>query len=170
MTNKLVPALIGGASIFLVSLLLWLMPGIAVCGCVTPVLGGVLAAYLYVRKSPSPVSSGEGVIVGAMAGAVTGLLRLAYLASTYLLNREHFQRMLESIQERFRQAGVNIEINLYLIILAGGILAVVTLVVIEALGGIIGVAIFEKRSSAIDRPPPPMPPGGSDLPGDAPGL
>lgn len=169
MKNKLVPALIGGGSIFLVSLLFALIPRAGFCTCLLALLGGVLAAYLYIRKSPTPVSSGEGLIVGALAGAVTGLLRLAYLATIFLVNRESLEEMSRSIEERMRQAGVNFEINLPLIILAGGIFAVVLLVVLEALGGVIGVALLEKRKGETNLPPP-MPPDASGLPGSAPGL
>jgi hypothetical protein len=145
MKSKLVPALVGGASIFLISILLSLIPRVGYCTCLLAILGGVIAAYLYIRNSPSPVSNGEGIIVGAMAGAITGVLRLAYVAIVYLLSRESFERLVESTHERLRQAGITFDINLHLIILAGGILAVVLLVVIEALGGMIGVALFEKR-------------------------
>ena len=156
MKNKLVPALIGGASIFLLSLVLSLIPRAGFYTCVLNILGGVLAAYLYVKKSPTPVSGGEGIIVGAMAGFVTGLLRLAYLSITFLLNREKVEAQLEQFQERIRQAGANFSDNgLLLIILAGVILAVVMFVVLEAIGGAIGVALFEKRKGETEPPPPP---------------
>lgn len=146
MKNKLVPALIGGASIFLVSMLLALIPRAGLCTCLLTILGGVLAAYLFTKRSPHPVSSGEGIIVGAMAGAVTGLIRLGYLSITYLLNREHIEALLEQTEERIRQVGVSFSDNaLLLLVLAGVILAIVMLVVLEAIGGAIGVALFEKR-------------------------
>ncbi|MGB7923014.1 MAG: hypothetical protein WCF57_07195 [Pyrinomonadaceae bacterium] len=170
MNNKLVPALIGGASIFLISLLLALIPYVGSCTCLLAIVGGTLAAYLYIKNSPSPVSSGDGLIVGALAGVVTGLLRLAYIAITFLINRAGFERMMDNIQTSFRQAGVNVKINLHLIFLAGVILAVVMLIVVEAIGGLVGVALFEKRKGETNLPPPPLPPDGSDLPGSAQGF
>lgn len=163
MKNKLVPALIGGATIFLVSMLLTLIPRTGVCTCLLTILGGVLAAYLFIRKSPDPVSSGEGIIVGAMAGAVTSLLRVVYLSITYLLNRENIEMLLQQTEERIRQVGANFSDNaLLLLVLAGFILAIVMLVVLEAIGGAIGVALFEKRKGETNLPPPPPIPHDAD--------
>ena len=137
MKNKLVPALIGGGLIFLVSMLLTLIPRAGLCSCLLTVLGGVLAAYLYIKKSPRPVSGGEGFIVGAMAGAVTSLLRLAYLSIIFLLNRENIEAQLQLAQERIREVGANFSDNaLLLLVAAGVILAVVMFVVLEAVGGV----------------------------------
>lgn len=170
MNNKLVPALIGGVSIFLVSVLGSLIPRAGFCTCLLAVLGGMLAAYLYIRRSPTPVSSGDGLIVGALAGAITGALRLAYLAMLFVVNRAQIETMSRAIEERMRQGGINFDFNLSYFILAGGILAVVMMVAIEAIGGLIGVALFEKRKGEIGLPPPPMPPDESNLPGGADGL
>ena len=169
MKNKLVPALIGGASIFLVSMLLTLIPSAGVCTCLLAILGGVLAAYLFIKKSPHRVLSGEGIIVGAMAGVVTSLLRLVYLSINFLLNRENIEALLQQTQERIRQVGADFSDNaLLLLVLAGVILAVVMLIVLEAIGGAIGVALFEKRKVETNLPPPPpVPPDSSLSPGGA---
>ena len=173
MKNKFLPAFIGGGSIFLLSLLLSLIPGVRCCTFILTILGGVLAAYLSIRKSQTPVSKGEGVIVGALAGAVTGVLRLAFLAISYLLNRDNIQLMLREAEARVRQVGVEFNENsLMLLVIAGVILAIVLLVVLEALGGLLGVTLFEKRKETITLPPPPPPtlPGSADAPGGIPGL
>jgi hypothetical protein len=169
MKNKLVPALIGGAAVFVLSLLVSSIPGVRCCGLFLTILGGVLAAYLAIRKSATPVSKGEGLIVGTLAGVVTGALRLAYLAISYLLDRENIHLILRETEERVKQIGVNFNEHwLTLLILAGVILAVVLLVILEALGGLIGVALFEKRTDVA--PTPPLPPADVDAAGSTPGL
>jgi hypothetical protein len=173
MKNKLVPALIGGGAIAVVLLLLSLIPLVRNCSCVLAILGGALAAYLYVRKSAAPVSSGEGIIVGAMAGAVTSAIRVAYLSIIFLVNRENLESLSRDLEERMRPFGGDLNSNWVLfIVLAGVILAVVMLIVLEAIGGVIGVALFEKRKGETVPPPPPpqMPPDTNNLPGGAPGL
>lgn len=178
MKNKLVPALIGGVTIFVVSFLVSLIPRAGCCACLLAILGGVLAAYLYIRNSATPVSNAEGLVVGALAGLITGALRLVYLAITLLVSREGVGTLLQQVQERIlRQAGVNFNENwLVIIILAGVILGVLLLVFLEAIGGAIGVALFEKRKGeTISPPPPPMPPppappDANNLPSSAPGL
>jgi hypothetical protein len=169
MKNKIVPALIGGAAVFVLSLIVSLIPGVRCCGLFLAFLGGVLAAYLAIKKSATPMSRGEGLIVGALAGVVTGALRLAYLTISYLLDRENIRLILRETEARVRQVGVNFNEHwLTLLILAGIILAVVLLVILEALGGLIGVALFEKRAEAT--PTLPLPPADVDAPGSAPGL
>jgi uncharacterized membrane protein len=154
MRNKLLPALIGGGSIFLLSLLLSLIPGVWLLTCFFILLGGTLATYLYIRRSPTPVSGGEGIIVGALAGAVTGLLRLAYLPINYRLNSENIDRMIQRAEEQLRQVGVSFHVNLPLFLLAVGIIAAVLLVILEAIGGAVGVALFEKRKGDANPPAP----------------
>jgi hypothetical protein len=157
MKKKLAPALIGGGSIFLLSLVLSLIPRVGLYPCLFIILGGVVASYLYIRKSSTPVSGGEGIIVGALAGAVTGLLRLAYLPITYRLNRETINTQLDRAVEHLRLVGINININLPLLLLAVGILAFVLLVILEAIGGAVGVALFETRKGDANAPPPSTP-------------
>ena len=154
MRNKLLPALIGGGSIFLLTLLLSLIPGLGLYTCFSIILGGMLASYLYIRRSPTPVSGGEGIIVGALAGAVTGLLRLAYLPINSRLNSENINRLIHRAEEQLRQVGVSFNVNLPLFLLAVGIIAVVLLVILEAIGGAVGVALFEKRKGDAHPPAP----------------
>ena len=70
MNNKLKPALIGGAVIGILSVI----PLVSTCCCLWAILGGLLASYLYVKNSPTPVTVGEGAIVGALAGVVGAII------------------------------------------------------------------------------------------------
>jgi hypothetical protein len=138
--------------------------------CLITIFGGALATYLCIKKSATPVRGGEGIIVGAMAGAVTGLLRLAYFPINYMINRENIEMELQRTEEELRRA-LGFNVNMYLMVLAGGIFAVILLVIIEAIGGAIGVALFETRKGGTDEPPPPPPPTDfAQLPGGDPGV
>ena len=73
MNNKLKPAIIGGVVIGLLSIIPIVNLG-NICCCLWAILGGLLATYLYVKNSPLPASPGDGAILGAIAGAVGGLI------------------------------------------------------------------------------------------------
>ena len=72
MNNKLKPALLGGLVVGILSAI----PFINYCCCIWTLGGGALAAYLYIKSSPTPVSMGEGAMVGGLAGVVGGIIYL----------------------------------------------------------------------------------------------
>ena len=72
MNNKLKPALLGGLIVGLLSAI----PFINYCCCIWAIGGGLLAGMLYIKESPTQVPTGDGAIVGALAGVVGGLIYL----------------------------------------------------------------------------------------------
>src|SRR5712692_5683048 len=71
------PALIGGVAAGVVSQIP-ILGNLLNCFCCALLIGGgVLASYLYIKDSSTPVSSGEGAMLGLMAGvfgAITSTL------------------------------------------------------------------------------------------------
>src|SRR5687768_4898440 len=86
MNNKLKPAIIGGVVLGILSVIPF-VNWVNFCCCLWAILGGLLAAHLYVKSSPTPTSAGDGAIVGALAGVVGGVIVIfigipvSYLAS-----------------------------------------------------------------------------------------
>src|SRR6185295_3654118 len=74
MNNKLKPALLGGLIVGIFSAIHSLIPIISLCCCIWSIIGGVLAAFLYIKSSPTPVQMGDGAMVGALAGVVGGII------------------------------------------------------------------------------------------------
>jgi hypothetical protein len=72
MRNKLRSAIIAGGIIALLSLIPLLSYGFFFWA----IAGGVLASYLYIKKSPTPVQIAEGLLLGVMSGIVGNLLYL----------------------------------------------------------------------------------------------
>src|SRR6185295_19662144 len=70
MNNKLKPALLVGLSVGILSAI----PIINYCCCIWTLGGGVLAAFLYIKSSPTPVKMGDGAMVGGLAGVVGGII------------------------------------------------------------------------------------------------
>ena len=74
MNNKLKPALLGGLIVGFLSAIHSLIPLIGFCCCIWSILGGGLAAFLYIKGSSVPVKLADGAIVGALAGVVGGII------------------------------------------------------------------------------------------------
>jgi hypothetical protein len=145
MNNKLKPALLGGLIVGLLSAI----PFINYCCCIWGIGGGVLAAYLYIKSSPTPVAMGEGAMVGGLAGVVGGIIYLVIGLPIAILFG------MAAMTEQLARSGVQLPFSGVLLMIVAGIVGAIFLVVLATLGGIIGVAIFEKRKG-IDVPPPPQ--------------
>lgn len=169
MTEKTRAALIGGVTLGLLSAI----PPISfanACCCVWVLGGGVLAAYLYVRRSPTPVLLGEGVELGVIAGVVgtvvahsIGIPLALILGDTF---NEFMQKAFESfnpqVGERMRQqaeiARAQTVLQRLPMLLGFAVFHTVIYIVFATLGGLLGVKLFEKRLNTLDNAPPPPPP------------
>ncbi|MCL4848171.1 MAG: hypothetical protein KJ066_16640 [Acidobacteria bacterium] len=158
---KLQPALLGGIFIGVLSGL----PVVSLCCCLWMIGGGALAAYLMQQNHPTPVSPGDGALVGLLAGVVSAFV---YVLVTMLANvlvgpamDGVIEQLLDGtadlppeardVLERVRGMGV------------GGVVLVFSFVfqlflgtVFATLGGLLGAVLFRKPSPPIA--PPPLPP------------
>ncbi|HYJ47594.1 MAG TPA: DUF5518 domain-containing protein [Pyrinomonadaceae bacterium] len=164
MSNRLRAALTGGVVIGALSAITVIpqVPFIRLVCCVWAIVGGALAAYLYIKKSPVPATVGDGAIVGTLAGVVGSLIAFAalMLVSFYLTDRT-------LVEEQIRQAGLNPErFSFSLIIMLTGVLAILLQICLSLVGGIVGVSIFEQRGDGGAGPQPPPPPPYYGGPGD----
>lgn len=150
MTEKLVPALIGGVILGILSSI----PYVNLCCCIWAIGGGVLAVMMYVRKSPTRVSAGEGAMLGAMAGVIGGAI---YFVLTNILYGLIIG--VATFETQFKQTGVDMPLSGYALIVLSTLVAAIILVALAAGGGALGIPLFEKRKDG-DVPPPPPPYGG----------
>jgi uncharacterized membrane protein len=166
--SKLQPALIGGIIIGLLSSIP-LINFANLCCCSWVLLGGIVAARLLINRSPAlPVTTGDGAVVGVLAGIIGSLICLVVgvplglltsrLVSTAFLDwlgevidnpilHEQLKQLVQQIQnqpltEHLASA------------LIGWLVNSVIYICFAMLGAIIGVALFEKRKQ---QPPPPEP-------------
>ncbi len=154
--SKFGPALIGGAITGILSLFAGFLDTnafviLSFFCIVWALLGGAVAASLYVKRSPVPVRSGEGAVVGLIAGAIAALIYLALdTPVAYSIHAETIE-FLSSQQREKITAGAFFAVS--------GIFGAVTIAGFSVLGGLIGVAIFEKRKGSPHTSMPPPPPG-----------
>lgn len=146
MNNKLKPALLGGLVVGLLSAI----PFINYCCCIWSIGGGVLAAYLYIKSSPIPVSMGNGAMVGGLAGVVGGIIYLVIGLPIAILFG------MAAMTDQLSRSGVELPFSGVLLMIVAGIVGAIFLAVLATIGGIIGVAIFEKRKGSDIAPPPPQ--------------
>jgi hypothetical protein len=136
--NKFVLGIIGGVVMALPSL----VPAVQFGCCLWAAAGGLLAAALYIKKSPTKVELGEGAILGAIAGGVGGLINLvAGLPLAYALYGPAGPYKPE-------------EGNVGGVLVVVGIFGTLMLVGFAVAGGLLAVPMFEKRKSGPNAPPP----------------
>jgi hypothetical protein len=168
------PALIGG----LIAGFLSVIPGISFgncCFCAWLLVGGAVAAKMLISRTPRPVKSGEGALIGAVAGLIAAGVYLAINIPVVIFAiGERFQQALferlgelnsnPDIQELMRKGAEAIAMNANLspaqrLVSALPLWIVSSLLFVgfSTLGGLLGVALFEKREN---QPPPPQYPSG----------
>jgi hypothetical protein len=146
MNNKLKPALLGGLIVGVLSAI----PFINYCCCIWSIGGGALAAYLYIKSSPVPVGTGDGAMVGGLAGVVGAVIYLILGLPIAILFG------MAAMQDSLNRSGVELPFSGTLLMIVAGIVGAIILALLATLGGVIGVAIFEKRKGDGLAPPPPQ--------------
>ena len=183
--SKLQPALVGGLTIGVLSSIPLVSAG-NLCCCLWVLLGGAIAARMMVKRSPHlPVTTGEGAEVGALAGLVSaGVILLIGVPLNLIFsdsNSESMRQFADStdnpaIREAMLQVTSMMEEHVVLFALLTWFVTSIIYIAFATVGGLIGVALFEKRKGqqpppqapnygGPDSSPPGPPPGGPPLPG-----
>lgn len=166
MNNKLKPAVIGGVVLGILSVIPFVSAA-NLCCCLWAILGGMLATQMYVKNSPTPVSAGDGAILGAIAGVVGGIIAfvlgvpISYAMGPTMRNlmvsliENMDPQQAEMMRRQFEASGDAIAP-----LIIQGLVVSVLLFLFAIIGGLLGVPIFEKRKGGAP-PPPPINVGGS---------
>lgn len=164
--SVVLPALYGGIIIAAISA----VPGLNLLNCLCcagVLLGGVLSVFFYKKDLPPdlPLTSGDCVKVGALAGVFSALIGALLFAAMFSTFKEMFINMINSVPQdaERQQVGDLMEQLENGSFARGGIIAVVLFsellmnTAFGLLGGLIGYAIWKPSPSQIP-PPPYMPP------------
>jgi hypothetical protein len=180
--GMLKPAVVGGVLLGILSSLPVISRFNCVC-CAWVIGGGVLAAYLYVKDSAAAVTLGRGAALGLLAGLIGTAVIAVFSIPLYLIAakgglglEEQLKQAMDQIpsfprESREMLTALFAREGFLVVFYAMGLLfLLVTNCVMAALGGTLGVALFEKRSSGSAKsgpptyeppasiPPPPSPP------------
>jgi hypothetical protein len=161
MNNKVKPALIGGVLLGLLSVIPF-VNALNICCCLWAILGGMLASYLYVKNSPTPVSAGDGAILGALAGLIGAAISLILgIPISYAMGPTMRNLMISLLENVDRQQAEIMRQRLELAgdaiapLIINALILAVMLFFFSVIGGLIGAALFEKRKGGAVPPPPP---------------
>jgi hypothetical protein len=165
MNEKTKAAVIGGVLLGVLSAIPFVnLPNI--CCCAWAILGGAFATYTWIKKSPTPVSVGDGALLGVIAGAIGGIIYLILGVPMALILGNTMAAVITNImasadpqQAEMVKAQMAASQNIGSAIISGFIGAVM-LAIFSTLGGLIAVPIFEKRKGGPGVPPPPQNYGG----------
>lgn len=158
--GMLVPALIGGA-------IAGVLSGIPLlnCLCCLWIIGGaMLASYFLSKDSPVALTAGDGAIVGIFTGIVAAVVDAIISLPLAGINRELMSSIMEKIGEYADEVPAGWETWLegggaattFSMQMFGLLISAVVFAVLGALGGIIGISLFGKKS-------PPQDEGATDV-------
>ncbi len=151
--RMLMPALIGG----ILSGVLSAIPFVSRLCCLWVIGGGLLAAYLLSKDSPSvSLTTGDGAIVGIFAGIIGSVVDtiVSIPFDAMMRNSEFMRAILDRVSEYAQDLPAGLEglLESGPVSLAWTLLGLVFSMVIfsafSALGGIIGVSIFKKKNDS----------------------
>jgi hypothetical protein len=169
-SSKLVqPALYGGLVMGVLSALPIISAG-NVCCCMWVITGGLVAAYVLQQRQATPITPGDGALVGLMAGVFGAFVGLAIsIPLTFLMapmERQIVQRVLESsgnmppelreMMQRFSSGDVQMTVAAHVVRLTISLVVMLVLgAIFSTLGGLLGAVFFRKPQppTVIDVPP-----------------
>ena len=149
--GRLQPALLGGAFIGVMSALPIVNIGNCCC-CLWVLAGGALAVYLRKQNSPVPITAAEGALVGLLAGAVGGVLGTvlnipiqmligpmqAEWVSRIMAGNQDMPPEAREVMDRMMEGGA--------FRAAGALINIIMSTIFGMLGGLLGVAIFNRTT------------------------
>jgi hypothetical protein len=163
-SSKTQAALLGGLLLGVLSALPIVNVG-NLCCCLWVITGGVVSAYLLQHAQAAPITAGDGVAVGLLAGVIGAIVWQVLAVPVTILMGPLQARMIErllnssdltdnmrSIFETLRQSAGFSPVRFVM----GSVITLVLSVIFSTVGGLIGAALFRKST-----PPPPP-----DLPAD----
>jgi hypothetical protein len=130
------------------------------CCCLWVVTGGVVAAYLLQQNQATPVTAGDGALVGLLAGLVGAVVYLILSIPITILVAPLERALMERVMENARNMPVEVRDYMGTVgsgvrIVAGFMMMLVAGAVFSTIGGLLGAAIFVRRPppGVIDVPP-----------------
>jgi hypothetical protein len=168
MNDKMKPAIIGGVILGVLSAIPFVNI-VNVCCCAWALLGGALAVNFYVKSSTRPATTADGAVLGLLAGVVGGIVYVILGVPLTLAFGNAMGAMMSNIVAQSDPAqaeAIRAQMAASTSVagaLFNGIIGAIVLAIFATIGGLIGVAIFEKRKGGT-MPPPPAP-GGFDATG-----
>ena len=150
MSGRIQPALLGGLFIGVLSSLP-IISMVNACCCLWVISGGALAAYLLQQNQPEPITGADGALIGLMAGVVGAFVGALIMIPVEIwfgpIQRQWLERLMQGqadVPPQFMEM-LNRPMSAATIV-ADLIFRLVTYVIFGMLGGVLGVAIFRRKT------------------------
>ena len=168
MNNKIQPAVLGGLLLGFLSAIPFVNM-LNTCCCAWAIIGCALAAFLYIKKSPTPVTLGEGALLGVIAGVIGGIIYMIVGIPLGIMTGNAMGGMAteimarvnpsqaEAVRAQIEAAQGRSFIEQLPGALVGGLVGFVLLIVFATIGGVLGAQFLEKRKGGGQMAPPPPP-------------
>jgi len=150
----LMPAVWGGLLIGVLSALP-LVGAANICCCMWVIAGGMMAAYLLQSNNPQAITTGDGALVGLLAGVIGAVVHTLVSIPIHLLLGGVTQRVLQQVvnnapdvPENLRQLMENMSNSAafsILGVLVGFVFWLFCGSIFAALGGLLGAVFFKKK-------------------------
>ncbi len=143
------------------------------CACCSLIVGaGIFTSYLLVKGSDVPVTFGRAAAGGFLTGVFSiPVFMITWVATTIILGQdigrdfeEALERAAEMTPEAQQAAEMLREVGVFFLLTVMACVFFVTNTLFGTLGGLIGRAIFEKRTSTAAGPPAGAPSGAPPTP------
>jgi hypothetical protein len=165
--SKFQPALLGGVFIGVLSALPIISAG-NMCCCLWVLAGGALATYLLQQNQSVSVSTGDGAIVGLLAGLVGAVVHTVLAIPIMLVfgpvQMQFMRRILEGsgdvppeVRQMIENMGAAGAFSIFWVIFTLFSSLVID-AIFGALGGMLGTVLFKKKLPPAPPPPQPIPP------------
>ncbi|MDH4218620.1 MAG: hypothetical protein OEY18_06480 [Candidatus Aminicenantes bacterium] len=146
-----VPALIGGA----VAGILSGIPFVNCLCCLWIIGGAMLAAYLLTKDSPVALSAGDGAIVGIFTGIVAAFVEVIISIPFKAVTDKFMRNMIDRFSEYYDEIPQGLDSWFeggafdasFVWIIIGLVISAVIFAALGALGGIIGISLFRKKTT-----------------------
>lgn len=154
-SGRLQPALLGGAFIGVMSALPIVNMGNCCC-CMWVLAGGALAVYLRKQNSPMPITAAEGALVGLLAGAFGGVIwavlsipiqmmmgpmQAEWISRIASASNEDMPPEMREMLDRMAAGGALGAAGIFM-----SMVNIVMSAIFGMLGGLLGVAIFNRKT------------------------
>ena len=163
------PAFIGGLVMGVLSALPLVAAG-NLCCCMWVVSGGAIAAYLLQQNQSTPITPGDGALVGLLAGLVGAFVQFAVAIPVGILvapmERAMLQRVLDmagtmpsdmrDMLERYSRSDAEFSFGLMILSKAVALMFGLFIgAIFSTIGGVVGALVFKKDTppGVIDIPP-----------------
>jgi hypothetical protein len=142
------PALAGGLVVGLLSALPVISAG-NFCCCLWIISGGVIAAYVFQHNQPAPITTGDGALVGLLAGLVGAVIYLVVSIPVAPMERVLIERLVQTgnLPPRLQvYAAQNLRGAVRLVV--GFLLMLVVGSAFSTLGGVLGAVLFRRSGTS----------------------